>query len=156
MPCLSSSFFCRSNADDHVATLAIPSGFSLPAMPWSDWEISSSEIQICKRRNGALWELGSGSFGKARLCPLLQPRTVSCLERTSFPLVEHTYDLVGGVRKAIFHAESVSNFSLKSNFDFKHEHRAPTRQWTFGLFTKWHRTFVNLPDRWHITYWNDW
>lgn len=40
-------------------------GFNLPAMPWSDWEIAASEIQICRRSNGMAWELGSGSFGKA-------------------------------------------------------------------------------------------
>ena len=37
---------------------------SLPVMPWSDWEIDSGEIQICRRPSGAEWELGCGSFGK--------------------------------------------------------------------------------------------
>lgn len=40
----------------------------LPLLPWSDWEISADEIRICRRPNGAEWELGSGAFGKARPC----------------------------------------------------------------------------------------
>ena len=38
----------------------------LPVLPWSDWEIPADEIRICRRPNGAEWELGSGAFGKAR------------------------------------------------------------------------------------------
>ena len=58
--------FCRTFGDENLGVAAGTFGFSLPAMPWSDWEINSSEIQLCKRPNGADWELGSGSFGKVR------------------------------------------------------------------------------------------
>ena len=38
----------------------------LPVLPWVDWQIPAEEIRICRRPNGAEWELGSGAFGKAR------------------------------------------------------------------------------------------
>jgi hypothetical protein len=47
--------------------LGAPEGhwaLALPHMPWSDWQISAHELEICKRPNGADWELGSGAFGK--------------------------------------------------------------------------------------------
>ncbi|KAK9839800.1 hypothetical protein WJX81_002595 [Elliptochloris bilobata] len=36
----------------------------LPVLPWSDWQIPAEEIRVCRRPNGAEWELGSGAFGK--------------------------------------------------------------------------------------------
>ncbi len=33
-------------------------------MPWSDWEVSDDQIEICKRPDGSDWELGAGAFGK--------------------------------------------------------------------------------------------
>ena len=33
-------------------------------MPWSDWEVSGDQIEICKRPDGMDWELGAGAFGK--------------------------------------------------------------------------------------------
>ncbi|BDA50936.1 probable serine/threonine-protein kinase DDB_G0267514 at C-terminar half [Coccomyxa sp. Obi] len=36
----------------------------LPALPWSDWEISAEQITICKHEDGSDWELGAGAFGK--------------------------------------------------------------------------------------------
>lgn len=42
------------------------STIELPALPWSDWEISAEQITICKREDGSDWELGAGAFGKVR------------------------------------------------------------------------------------------
>ena len=42
------------------------SSIELPALPWSDWEISAEQITICKREDGSDWELGAGAFGKVR------------------------------------------------------------------------------------------
>ena len=33
-------------------------------MPWSDWEVSDDQIEICKQPDGTCWELGAGAFGK--------------------------------------------------------------------------------------------
>ena len=55
---------CRTFGEDRRGISGGAGNFSLPAMPWSDWEIPSTDIQICRRPNGSDWELGSGSFGK--------------------------------------------------------------------------------------------
>jgi len=58
---------CRTLQDGEGSVSSDVPGISLPAMPWSDWEILPSEIQICRRPNGQEWELGSGSFGKVHI-----------------------------------------------------------------------------------------
>ena len=38
---------------------------SLPShIPWSDWEVSLQELEVCYRPDGTEWVLGSGGFGK--------------------------------------------------------------------------------------------
>lgn len=48
----------------------------LPVLPWVDWQIPAEEIRICRRPNGAEWELGSGAFGKARSPETRKPSPV--------------------------------------------------------------------------------
>ena len=33
-------------------------------VPWSDWEIDPSDVELMKRPDGSTWELGSGGFGR--------------------------------------------------------------------------------------------
>ncbi|KAK9829800.1 hypothetical protein WJX72_007980 [[Myrmecia] bisecta] len=40
------------------------SSATLVEMPWSDWELDPSQIEICKKPNGEDWVLGAGSYGK--------------------------------------------------------------------------------------------
>ena len=47
-----------------------PSMLELPSLP-SDWEIQPQQIEIARRPNGSLWEIGTGAFGKVQ-CFLLQ------------------------------------------------------------------------------------
>ncbi|PRW39362.1 serine threonine- kinase [Chlorella sorokiniana] len=47
------------------STTLVPIEESLPRLdPFSDWQITPEEIEICKRPDGSDWELGTGGFGK--------------------------------------------------------------------------------------------
>eukprot|EP00884_Botryococcus_braunii_P010360 jgi/Botrbrau1/19325/Bobra.0073s0056.1 len=35
----------------------------LPVLPWSDWHIEPSDLQICTHPDGTQWKLGSGGYG---------------------------------------------------------------------------------------------
>lgn len=39
---------------------------TLPALPWSDWEIDPRDIQICRADDGSDFKLGAGAYGTVR------------------------------------------------------------------------------------------
>ena len=58
----------NSTADRLISSSSELSGSREIVLPFSDWRLEPSEINFCQRDDGQPWMLGSGAFGKVRLC----------------------------------------------------------------------------------------